>query len=776
MKAQGEPERAGKIITFYSYKGGTGRSMALANVAWALAASGKRVLTIDWDLEAPGLHRYFEPFLADKSLERSTGIIDFVRDFATAAVAVKNSAEQTSEKTSGPGWYEDYSNLLAHAIPLKWDFTGGGLLHLVPAGKQDAAYAVRVNSFDWQDFYERLGGGILLEAVKQKLRRVYDFILIDSRTGVSDTSGICTIQMPDELVVCFTLNRQSIYGITAATRSAFGQRRTASGEPTLKIWPVPTRVEKFEKDRLEIASTMARARFSGLMWQLSPEQEDVYWGEIAVGYEPYYAYEEVLAAFRDRPRDIGSMLARMEVIATYLNGGPLDRKEAIDEVKKAEGLSAFTTRSASDYEQELFWLGDEYESIRKRMDSGGGRTELMTGLVGRAQILASQRDAGAVAEKLFSRGTDGCRIVGLALARIDSRRQHIDLALSGIEESRSAFEQFHALQLADRLLPLLHPTAAAPLLAAIKSQLDTTIQKSDPSRWTAAQRLIKKLNATADLDAQTRPSACEYELGVKTQVMLEIFPISTHMRYEDVDETHGPWVKTKGTHSIRVPRTIRMGRSPVTNWLYQSFVQSEGYDNDEFWTVSRTARKRFLTLDGQSMGPGIWPNSKTLPEGKEEHPVTSISYLEAQAFANWCNSLGSENPDRLWSLPPEDHWEFSARSEQGFIYPWGDAFDATKCNSSESGIGDTSEVARFAAGASQAGCCDMAGNVWEFVLTPESDGGSCVLRSGSFKNDRFLVRSYLRLFGVPLTHRAPDFGFRLAQVERSEVKQTMAVA
>src|ERR1700704_1429645 len=96
------------IFTFYSYKGGTGRSMALANVAWVLASSGKRVLAIDWDLEAPGLHRYFEPFLTDKGLERSSGIIDFVRDFATAAIGAKSSA--------GADWYEEYSNVLAHAI------------------------------------------------------------------------------------------------------------------------------------------------------------------------------------------------------------------------------------------------------------------------------------------------------------------------------------------------------------------------------------------------------------------------------------------------------------------------------------------------------------------------------------------------------------------------------------------------------------------------------------------------------------------------------------
>src|SRR5215510_4858347 len=74
-----------RIITFYSYKGGTGRTMALANVAWILASNGLRVLVIDWDLEAPGLHRYLSPFLEDKELTSSPGLIDFLVDFATAA-------------------------------------------------------------------------------------------------------------------------------------------------------------------------------------------------------------------------------------------------------------------------------------------------------------------------------------------------------------------------------------------------------------------------------------------------------------------------------------------------------------------------------------------------------------------------------------------------------------------------------------------------------------------------------------------------------------------
>ena len=52
----------GTIVTFYSYKGGVGQFMALANVAFLLAQHGHRVLAIDWDLEAPGLERYFEEF------------------------------------------------------------------------------------------------------------------------------------------------------------------------------------------------------------------------------------------------------------------------------------------------------------------------------------------------------------------------------------------------------------------------------------------------------------------------------------------------------------------------------------------------------------------------------------------------------------------------------------------------------------------------------------------------------------------------------------------
>src|ERR1700722_11963777 len=97
----------GKIVTFYSYKGGTGRTMALANVAWILASTGLRVLVVDWDLDSPGLHRYFHPFLDAKLVAATPGVIELVNNYAWAA------AEQ---KDQPAGWQHHYARVLPHAI------------------------------------------------------------------------------------------------------------------------------------------------------------------------------------------------------------------------------------------------------------------------------------------------------------------------------------------------------------------------------------------------------------------------------------------------------------------------------------------------------------------------------------------------------------------------------------------------------------------------------------------------------------------------------------
>jgi cellulose biosynthesis protein BcsQ len=301
---------SGKIITFYSYKGGTGRSMALANVAWILASNGRRVLAVDWDLEAPGLHRYFYPFLVDKELTSSEGVIDFMIDFEYEAITLPEKGA-----TLDKDWYKPHADILRNAASLDWEFPGAGTLDFIPAGQQGDSYSSRVTSFNWQNFYDRLGGGAFLEAMKQRMREEYDYILIDSRTGVSDASGICTVQLPDTLVVCFTMNHQSIEGAAAVATSVYEQRRNV--EPSIQILPVPMRIENGEKDKLDRRRQYARQQFDPFPTHI-PHKSTDYWGAVEVLYIPYYAYEEILAPFGDKRGQTVSLLASFERLTTYL--------------------------------------------------------------------------------------------------------------------------------------------------------------------------------------------------------------------------------------------------------------------------------------------------------------------------------------------------------------------------------------------------------------------------------------------------------------------------
>ena len=308
--------------------------MALANIAWILASHGERVLVIDWDLEAPGLHRYFRPFIDDKEMIHTAGVIDFLWQFVEGAR--HNATPSTTQ------WFEDYSHLERLATSLNWEFPASGTIDLVPSGRQGASYASTVTSFNWVEFYEKLGGGVLLEAVKRNVRAEYDYILIDSRTGISDSSGICTIQMPDELVVCFTLNMQSIVGAAATADSAFQQRMKRQRTPGIKVWPVPMRVELAERDRLERARDDVRERFKKFLHHLLATQRESYWGSVEVLYQPFFAYEEALAVLAERRQQTGSLLQSYENLAGYLTEGHVKSLGHINEEKRRQAALVYS--------------------------------------------------------------------------------------------------------------------------------------------------------------------------------------------------------------------------------------------------------------------------------------------------------------------------------------------------------------------------------------------------------------------------------------------------
>ncbi|MDT0569417.1 FxSxx-COOH system tetratricopeptide repeat protein [Streptomyces sp. DSM 3412] len=321
----------GTIITFYSFKGGTGRSMALVNTAWILASNGLRVLVVDWDLEAPGLHTYLQPLLADPELTESAGVIEMVGDFARhAAQPVRSGAESghaaKPPPSNGGGLprppdYSERARVDRYAVGTELRLPPGGKLDLLPAGVQDPdSYAVKVSTFDWGAFY-RMGGADFLTALREDMAARYDYVLIDSRTGLSDTASICTVVMPDIVVDCFTLSRQGVNGAAHVARSI---RRISHTQRDIRIVPVPMRVEDAGRDRLEAGRYQARSLFAPFLDWVPPEEQDQYWSSVEIPYKPSYAYEEIPATVGERRQD-GTLLAAFERLTARLTDNRVTR-------------------------------------------------------------------------------------------------------------------------------------------------------------------------------------------------------------------------------------------------------------------------------------------------------------------------------------------------------------------------------------------------------------------------------------------------------------------
>jgi cellulose biosynthesis protein BcsQ len=209
--------RDGTICTFYSYKGGVGRTMALANVGWLLADWGYHVLCVDWDLEAPGLDRYLEAAGASEQ----PGLIDFV--------------EALMARDGDPDWRHYVQSL---------DAKVGDRISLMTAGRMDEHYPARVQRLSWSALYEEHGFGEVVERLRGEWKAAFDFVLIDSRTGLTDIGGICTVQAPDVVVALLTCNQQSLDGLMGVlSRIEKSRDALPYDRGRLAVLPVVTRLE-----------------------------------------------------------------------------------------------------------------------------------------------------------------------------------------------------------------------------------------------------------------------------------------------------------------------------------------------------------------------------------------------------------------------------------------------------------------------------------------------------------------------------------------------------
>ena len=195
MTQPGAPTTYPKIVTFFSYKGGMGRTTALVASALELIRRKKNVLMIDTDLEAPGLSTFF--FQEGDTGSVNKGTVDYLLSKNKDASAAQNMSDYISTLNS-PN-YRD---------------TTDGNLYLICGGKLDDNFLPKLARIDSQELVEgRLKNS--LTCLLDDCRNVVplDYILIDSRAGFHDMAGIVTAQLPHGVVLFGKNSYQSWFGV-----------------------------------------------------------------------------------------------------------------------------------------------------------------------------------------------------------------------------------------------------------------------------------------------------------------------------------------------------------------------------------------------------------------------------------------------------------------------------------------------------------------------------------------------------------------------------------
>lgn len=211
-----KPKKIPPIVSFYSYKGGMGRTTTAVAYAIDLVRNqGKRVVLIDCDLEAPGYMNFFD-LSSNKRLQdgRVNGLVEFLSDvqFATRngrkALDLNNYMLNIGDENQHDELYKSLSGL--HIIP------GGNL----PGKATDmldhtADYLEGLSKLNLSNAYDLVKNGLLVLLEKIVLTVDPDIVILDSRTGFNDVFGAISLYLSDCVVGFFGLSDQSYPGLKA---------------------------------------------------------------------------------------------------------------------------------------------------------------------------------------------------------------------------------------------------------------------------------------------------------------------------------------------------------------------------------------------------------------------------------------------------------------------------------------------------------------------------------------------------------------------------------
>ncbi|MGA2145282.1 MAG: hypothetical protein ABSH49_09990 [Bryobacteraceae bacterium] len=379
-----------ETVAFYSYKGGVGRSLLLANAARFLATLGKGVVALDFDFEAPGLHyKLGAPQHSDLASAFNGGAVPYLN--------------ATAGGTTAP------PPLAAHMLGLPVPPGGDGWLRLMPAGPaprqeywaafKELGERLRLGDPSGRGFMALLD---LQARIADELKP--DYLLIDARTGVTELGGLATTILADTVVCMFAANQESLDGTLVVVEALKAAPRLANQKP-IRVVPALSRTTAKPPDEERFAKGVKRLLDLG---EGKKGQGDTGSAPFALPHDDAFgASERVVGGERKASAFSPLYKAYLQLFQTLFPSRAqpalrvLERLEAVADVR--EGLTSDREHYESEYLLGPWSATAIQEGVLCKADSGKGSRYadlICSGETGPPLMVVEYVEDGAIDEAL----------------------------------------------------------------------------------------------------------------------------------------------------------------------------------------------------------------------------------------------------------------------------------------------------------------------------------------------------------------------------------------
>lgn len=466
-----------EVITFYSYTGGAGRSMALANVACLLAPrcpAGRGVLVVDWSFQSASLHHYFRNKLekwsggsqqGENKIAKQAGLFDLFVELQDIIYKGGPNAQSADRifKVVDPDRF-----VIPTDIPA---------LSLLKAGRFDDSFFSAVSCFQWGALHEKTPW--LIDSLMAHWAQRYSYVLIDSISGVSELSGLCAMMLPDKLVTVFTPSRQSLTGALEVARHAADYRKDSGDPRPLAVFPLPSKVDGDEPElrhswRFGGGSGDAQgyqARFEDLFREVYPDSKSAgYFADIQIPYVPRYGYGDEIAAAAKSPRGRAPLVSAYRSLTSRL----------IDSSHPCDAFDSGADLNMIELDGRLLPLAEAQELALRQLEECAADGDQLASAAS-LEILAS------IKERLGNPGeAEAHYLEAIAIYRAKQHDAGMASAVAGLarlERLLGRFEQARIYYLdASKFYRREHSHAALASALAILGDLDSQVGEMEAAR------------------------------------------------------------------------------------------------------------------------------------------------------------------------------------------------------------------------------------------------------------------------------------------------------